>query len=383
MPSQHDGATPLLPLTGVTVLAWEQAVSLPMATRLLADLGATVIRLEAHTRATRRPRHLANDLVRNKRSLAVDLRSEQGRGLVRRMVRTVDVLCENFTPRVKRAFGLTYEALREERHDLIMLSLTGYGQTGPWAERPTYGPGIESAAGHARTGGYPDALPTRPGTIVYADNISGFYAGLAILGALHRRRLTGTGESIDLAMYEANAFHLGISIAKSSLSGQPETRRGNADPAASIQGVFESREHERWLAVTVWPGQEQALTELLSAPLGSLEAWIRTQDAAAAAAALQAIGIAAAPVLDAHDVLLSEQLRRREAFSLITHEQPVNDCPAHPHAASPWRFAGHPRPPLHEAPAVGQDSRMVLRRWAGLDDEAIDRLVAEGVVGVV
>jgi crotonobetainyl-CoA:carnitine CoA-transferase CaiB-like acyl-CoA transferase len=411
-----DERGPFLPLSGISVLAWEQAVSLPMATRLFADLGATVIRLEAHTRAARRPRHLGNDLAHNKLSLALDLRSEDGRAVARRLVRNVDVLCENFTPRVKRAFGLTYDELRSERADLIMLSLSGYGQTGAWSERPTYGPGIESAAGHARSAGYADAPPTRPGTIVYADTISGFYAALAILGALHRRRATGEGAYIDLSMYEANAFHLGLSVTRSSLSGQPETRRGNADPAALIQDVFASRDAERWLAVTVRPEQEQALSDLIRTPardpsvpsppaahlpardpsvpsppsfqgkgaggLGhALAVWVRVRTAEQAATELQRIGIAAAPVLDARDLLRNKQLRARGAFSLIEHEQPVNGYRAHPHTALPWRFAGRPRAALQEAPAVGQDSRTVLRRWAGLDDAAIDRLVATGVVG--
>src|SRR6476646_11966257 len=123
-------ADPYLPLRGVTVLAWEQAVSLPMGTRLLADLGARVIRLESPARARGMPRHMANDLARNKQGLALNLRDPRGREVFRALVPHVDVVCENFTPRVKRGFELTYEDLTRIKPDLIMLSLCGYGQTG-------------------------------------------------------------------------------------------------------------------------------------------------------------------------------------------------------------------------------------------------------------
>ncbi len=378
---------PYQPLAGVTILAWEQAVSLPMATRLLADLGATVIRVDAATRAAARPRYLANDLVRNKLSIALDLRNEQGQALFRRLVRQADVVVENYTPRVKRQFGLTYDELVKEQPDLIMLSLSGYGQTGRWSERPTYGPGIESAAGHAQSTGYPEEPPTRPGTVVYADNISGFYAALAILAALHRRRATGHGARIDLAMYEALAHHLLLPLARSSLTGAPEPRRANHDPAAVLQDVYPTGEPERWVAVTVRAGQEAALRHLLNGEAGAAAAdtalrhWLAARTAGQAAALLQGAGIAAAPVSHARDVLNDPQLLHRGAFTLVPHDAPLGGHPAHPHGASPFRFGDAPRPPLREAPAAGQDTRRVLRRWLGMDDTAIDALIAAGVAG--
>jgi crotonobetainyl-CoA:carnitine CoA-transferase CaiB-like acyl-CoA transferase len=381
-------AEPYLPLRGVTVLAWEQAVSLPMATRLLADLGARVIRLDAPARGRARGRHMANDLARNKEGLALDLRSEAGQAVFKALVRKADVLCENFTPRVKRQFRLTYEDLRRERPDLIMLSLAGYGQTGRMSERPTYGPGIEAAAGYARAMGYPDDPPTRPGTIVYADNISGFYGTFAVIGALLRRRLTGRGCFIDLAMYEANAFHLAPSLLRSSLTGEDERPRGNADPAALVQDVFATDAPERWLAVTVPPAQGPALAAHLGcgddagALAGALRAWAAGRSAERAAAELQALGVAAAPVLNARDLLQNEQLRERAALTMVRHDRPVNGYAAHPHVASPFLFAGRPRPELREAPASGQDSRALLRELLEMTGEQIDALVEQGVVGL-
>ena len=372
------------PLSGVTILAWEQAVSLPFATRLLADLGATVIRVDAGVRGAQRPRYLANDLVRNKLSIALDLRSEQGQALFRRLVRVVDVVCENYTPRVKRQFHLTYDELKAERPDLIMLSLSGYGQTGAWSERPTYGPGIEAASGHAQSMGFADLPPTRPGTVVYADNTSGMYAAFAILAALQHRRATGQGRFIDLSMYEANAYHLSLSLARSSRTGTPEQRRGNADPAAAFQDVLPAGEPGRWLAVTVRPAQVDAVRRLLGASEGdigeALRCWAAARSAEDAARELRAAGIAASPVHNARDVLLDEQLRHRSAFTPVEHDAPVNGYRQHPHGASPLKFDGLPRPELREAPAVGQDTRLVLSRWLEMDDGGIDGLIADGVV---
>jgi CoA:oxalate CoA-transferase len=380
---------PYLPLDGVRVLAWEQAVALPIATRLLVDLGATVIRVESHTRAAARARYLGNDLARNKLGLAIDLRREEGRALLRRLLTHADIFCENFTPRVKRQFKLTYDAVSAENPRLIMLSLCGYGQTGAWLDRPTFGPGIEASSGHARSMGYPDEPPTRPGTTAYADNISGFYAALALLGALMRRRTTGRGQYIDVSMYEANAFHLGPSILRSSLTGSPEPRRGNSDPNAFVQNVYESRDPERWVAVTVRPDQQAQVIDLLSAagdPAAvdaALASWVRSRSAEEGVEVLQGLGIAAAPALNARDVLQNEQLRSREAFQVVAHASPVGGYAGHPHAVSPFRFVGHSRTVLQEAPSVGQDSRRVLHDWLGMGEDEAEELIQAGVVGEV
>jgi CoA:oxalate CoA-transferase len=379
---------PHLPLRGVTVLAWEQVVSLPMGTRMLAELGARVIRIDAPSRGRPRPRHAGNDLVRNKESLGLNLREPRAREIFKRLVRQSDVLCENFTPRVKREFGLTYEELTKVRPDLIMLSVCGYGQTGRMSNRPTFGPGIEAASGHALLAGEPDQPPSRPGTIVYADNISGFYAAFAIISALLRRRLSGKGCSIDLAMFEASAYHIAPSIAQASLAGENPPRRGNGDPAALVQGVYESNTPERWVAVTAHSedGSKaaallgcEANAEALNAALGM---WAKRHSAEDAAKVLQGIGIAASPVLDARDLLKNEQLRHRDAFTLVQHAQPVNGYAAHPHAVSPILFAGHERRGLEEAPAVGQDSRALLQELLGVGDAEIDGLAADGVISL-
>jgi formyl-CoA transferase/CoA:oxalate CoA-transferase len=379
-------AQPFLPLRGVTVLAWEQAVSLPAGTRLLADLGARVIRLDAPSRGRARPRHLGNDLGRNKESIALDLRDARGQEVFKALVRCMDVVCENFTPRVKRQYHLAYEDLIEVRPDLIMLSLCGYGQTGRMSNRPTFGPGIEASSGHARLTGFPDQPPLRPGSDFFADSATGFYAAFAISAALLRRKLTGKGQYIDLAMYEACAYHLTASLAQASLTGQDPPRRGNDDAAALVQGVFPANAPGRWLAVTVYPERAGAAAALLGcAPepatlRDALAGWARERSAEDGAARLQGAGIAAAPVLDVRDLTLNPQLRHRGAFGLVRHSRPVNGYVAHPHMLSPFLVPGWPRPTPTEAPLSGQDSRALLRELLDMSDEGIDALVADGII---
>ena len=207
-------------------------------------------------------------------------------------------------------------------------------------------------------------------------------------GAGARRRLTGKGSAIDLAMYEACTYHLTASLAQASLTGADPPRRGNGDPAALVQDVYAADGSERWLAVTVSAAQAGALGEMLGCAVDpdtlsrTLARWSTERSAEEGARALQAIGVAAAPVQDARDLLLDPQLRHRESFTLVPHEQPVNGYGAHPHAASAFLFAGRPRPPLHESPAGGQDSRALLRELGGMNDAEIDALVADGVIGV-
>ena len=187
------------PLEGVRVLSMEQAAALPFATRHLADLGAEVIRVEAPNRA---PRVVGVDLFRNKRRVALDLSQEAGPEAFRHIAAGCDVVAHNFTPRVMRKFGIDYAGIKAVRDDVIYVSLTGFGTTGPWGERPLFGPGAEAVSGQNNLIGEADAWPGRPGTIVYADNICGLHALTAILGALERRGRTGKGQHIDISLYE-------------------------------------------------------------------------------------------------------------------------------------------------------------------------------------
>ncbi|MEX2373624.1 MAG: CoA transferase, partial [Dehalococcoidia bacterium] len=206
------------PLEGIRVLSMEQAAALPFAARHLADLGAEVILVESHARTGRSSLSEA-DLFRNKRRLGLDLATEGGPDLFRRVAAHVDVMAHNFTPRVMRKFGIDFDGIREVNPDVVYLSITGFGTTGPWGERPLFGPGAEAVSGHNLLIGEPDAWPGRPGTIVYADNNTGLNAAFAVLAALDHRDTTGEAVHIDLSLYEASIAHVGVAVTERAFGG--------------------------------------------------------------------------------------------------------------------------------------------------------------------
>ena len=247
------------PLAGVRVLSLEQAAALPFASKQLADLGADVIRAQSHLRT---PAYIdpANiDLIRSKRQLGLDLTAEGGPELFLRLAAESDVVAHNFTPRVVRRFGIDYESVRRVNPNIIYVSLTGFGTTGPWGERPLFGPGAEAVSGHDLLIGTPDKWPGRPGTIVYADNTCGLYTTFAILAALEERDRGGGGRFVDISLYETAVSHLGPVLAERSLGANP-ARCGNDDRRFGIHGVFDARGHDRHVASAAASGCTSSFT---------------------------------------------------------------------------------------------------------------------------
>lgn len=363
------------PLEGIRVLSMEQAVALPFATRHLADLGAEVIRVESHARA-RPPTLTETDLVRNKLRWGLDLGVEGAADLFRRVAANVDIVAHNFTPRVMRKFGIDFEPIRAVNPDVIYLSLTGFGTTGPWGERPLFGPGAEAVSGHNVMIGEPDAWPGRPGTIVYADNNTGLNALVAILAALDHRDATGEAVHIDLSLYEAGIAHIGAAVTERAFGGGLPERMGNSDPRYLVHDVFDTQGTDRHVAIAAREDDRAALARAL----GLTEV---TREAVAAAVAgrtgedvaetLQAAGVAAYVVSDPSDQSLDPHLWARGFFGLL------GDGEAHPHHGP--AFGGGIDLELRPARAVGQDNRYVMSSIGGLTDEEIAAAEEAGSTG--
>ena len=216
-----------LPLEGVRVIDLAQVFAGPACTRILADLGADVIRFEAASRmdVTRNLIITDNDgldhhwlrasyfVVRNasKREMVLDLNKEEAREIMRKLIAGADVVVESFTPRVMANFGLGYDALKAIKPDLIMCSLSGYGQNGPMRDYGAYGMGLEPASGISSITGYKDGPPMRSG-LSFTDPYSGFVGAGAVLTALHYRRRTGKGQYIDLSEQEAAIPIMGAAL---------------------------------------------------------------------------------------------------------------------------------------------------------------------------
>jgi formyl-CoA transferase len=368
------------PLEGVRVLSMEQAAALPFATRHLADLGAEVIRVQSHKRGAAGG-GIEADPTRSKRQLAIDLSSPGGPETFLKVAARCDVVAHNFTPRVVRRFGIDYEGVRAVNRNVIYVSLTGFGTTGPWSDRPLFGPGSEAASGHNLLIGSPEAWPGRPGTTVYADNTCGLNCAFAIVAALEERDRTGRGQNIDVSLYETSVSQLGGVVAERAFGSALPERMANRDSGYALHAVFATRGHDRHVAIAARTEQRDALRRALgvdeaneSAVAGALLALDPDQ----AVALLQGSGIAAAAVADAADQVTDAHLWARGFFGTLERTLPGFEG-RYPHAGPPW--GGGAQVTMTEPAAAGADSRAVLRDVAGMSEREIDALFAAGVVG--
>ena len=240
------------PLAGVRVLSFEVAYSLPAATRLLAELGAEVVKVAPPRGVGFADFTTAVDGVSlGKPNIAINLKTAEGRELARALVAQADVVCSNFTAPVMPSFGLGADDLRAIKPDLIVLRLSGYGAPGPWTEFPAFAAATEAVAGLNSLQGNADDPPVRTGSGIFADQLSGMYAALAIVAALEHRQRTGRGRSIDLAMAECVTQMIGPSIMHTALTGELPPRRGNRDPRLAPQGTYPCLGDDQWIALSV------------------------------------------------------------------------------------------------------------------------------------
>ena len=268
-------------LEGIRVLDLSRVWAGPMATRMLADLGAEVVLIEAPfarggdpavfermRQMYRAGRHfpyypggdpgedpwnrmgMVNDFNRNKLGITLDLRKEAGREVFRRLVRVSDIVLENYSPRVMANFGLDYPALRDVNPAIIMVSLPGYGMSGPYRDYPAYGTTIEQHAGFSAVMGYPDAGPYRTQS-TYPDPVTSVSAAGAVLLALLQRRLTGEGQYIEFAQIEAAVCLLPEPLLDYQMNGRPPVRPGNRHPWMAPHGCYRCRGEDAWLSIAI------------------------------------------------------------------------------------------------------------------------------------
>ena len=365
------------PLTGVRVLSMEQAVALPMTTLHMAALGAEIIRVESPTRA--RGNFVDQDLVRSKSRLAIDLSVEGGPDLFRQFAQEVDIVAHNYTPRVMRKFGIDYEAIKDVKEDIIYLSITGFGTTGPWADRPLFGPGAEAIAGNYQLIGEPDEWPGRPGTIVYADNNCGMHALLGIIAALERRDDSGVGTYLDVSLYETAISMLGPVIAQRAAGGQLPWRLGNKDSNYAVHEVFAADGLDRWIAISVTEEQRSVFAVELNMDPEEIDSHeqlvrkIQALDAKKLSDALLSKGISAYPVSDMSDIVSSDFYWNRNHFGFMHDGHKLL-----PTKSTFWGGRDGFQP--QNARDVGADNRELCSGLLGHTPEKIDELENRGIL---
>ncbi|MEU9289995.1 CoA transferase [Streptomyces sp. NPDC048275] len=398
-------------LHGIRVLDLTWVLAGPYCTKILADHGAEVIKVESAGRPdpTRFApfMHLSrgphtdpntngyfNDVNRNKRSLALDTRTAEGVEVLRDLIARCDVLVENFSSTVMTKLGLGYEELRRINPGIVYVSMSGMGHTGPRNGWVSYADTVSASGGlTGLTGWGPDEVV---GVIYgHGDIVAGLQAALGTLAALEHRTRTGRGQHIDLSQLEAIAAHMGTSL----LAGPGKEPAGNTHPTWSPQGVYRCLGDDRWLAVSVRDDTEwAALCEVIGRPElatdertrtaparrhafalvdGALGAWTRTLPADAAAELLQAHGVPAGAVQDGRELVEHDpQLRARGFY--VRAEHPV--AGAFLHEGVPLRLTRTPGGIREPAPVLGADTDSVLSKVAGYSVERIQLLRDAGVL---
>src|SRR5881227_327011 len=252
------------PLAGIRVADFTWVWAGPFCTLQLAHLGAEVIRVETATRAcvTRLLPPFAdfepgpnrsgyyNQYNQGKKSVALDLKRPEAVEVARRLCAASDVVAENFAAGVMDRAGLGYETLRRARPDVIMIALSGYGATGPDADKVSYGPAQVPLSGMSSVTGYRGFPPMHVG-ISYGDPTGGLHGAVAVLAALLHRARTGEGQYIDLSQWETSMAVLPEAITAWTMNGEAPPRDGNRDPWMAPHGVFRAAGEDRWVALAV------------------------------------------------------------------------------------------------------------------------------------
>jgi crotonobetainyl-CoA:carnitine CoA-transferase CaiB-like acyl-CoA transferase len=383
----------------------------PHCTLQLAHLGAEVVRVETTTRicVTRMLPPFAdfemgpnrsgyfNQYNQGKKSLALDLKKPEALAVAQRLCAASDVVVENFASGVMDRMGLGYDVLRALRPDVIMIALSGYGATGPDADKVSYGPAQVPLSGMSSLTGYRGHPPMHVG-ISYGDPTGGLHGAVAVLAALMHRARTGEGQYIDLSQWETSVAVLGQGILAQLFEGRAPERDGNRDPQMAPHDVFPAEGEDRWIAIAVEDdagfarfaaciGRPELATDARFASLAArkrnedalheiVAAWTSARTPDDATAALQAAGIAAFVSARNSDLAESPHLRERGYFVELDHPEVGRRI----HAGIPWRMTTNESRVRKAAPCLGADTDQILRDVCGYDDAAVAALRAADVL---
>jgi crotonobetainyl-CoA:carnitine CoA-transferase CaiB-like acyl-CoA transferase len=403
-------------LEGVRVLDLSRVLAGPWASQLLADLGADVIKVERpgagdDTRHWGPPflKNAAGETTdaayflaanRNKRSIAVDIAQPEGAALIRRLAAKSDILIENFKVGGLKKYGLDYASLSAANPRLVYCSITGFGQTGPYAERPGYDYMIQAMGGLMSVTGQPEGAPggepMKVGVAV-ADLFAGLYASNAILAALRHAERTGAGQHIDVALFDCQIAMLANQASNYLVSGEPPRRLGNAHPNIAPYQVFETSDGHIVVAVGN-DGQFAAFAAAIGekdlaadarfqtnrARVANREALVariapamKKKESAGWLASLEAKGVPAGPINGIDAVFADPQTKARE----MTITPPRDDAPGLRYVPHPVKYSATPPRADLAPPMLGAHTDEVLASALGLDEDALAALRKAGAIG--
>jgi crotonobetainyl-CoA:carnitine CoA-transferase CaiB-like acyl-CoA transferase len=392
------------PLEGLRVLDASTILAGPLCCQILGDFGAEVIKLE-HPRGGDNMRghgHSKNgvplwwkEISRNKRTAALDLKSAEGAEVFRRLAATADVVVENFRPGTLERWGIGPHVLLDANPGLIVVRVTGFGQTGPYSSRPGFGTLAEAMSGFADATGAPDGPPTLP-AFGLADSICGIAASSAVMMALRHRDLTGEGQVVDMNILEPIMTAVGPAPTVYQQLGILEPRHGNRSTNNAPRNTYKTSDG-RWVAVSTSAQRiAERVLELVGHPEVTEEDWFQTGHGRAQHVdlldayvgdwigqrtrqevldAFTAAGAAIGPVYNAQDIV--EDVHVRETEMLVEVDDPQLG-PVLQHNVM-WRLTGSPGRIRFTGRGLGEDTDAVLQEL-GYDEQEIARLRKDEVI---
>jgi len=403
-----------LALEGIRIIDLTMIWAGPLATRLLADMGAEVIKIESCTRmdTTRvyyAPKNKTGEdtfnwggyfhkFNRNKLGITVDMTKPRGREIFKKLVKIADIVIDNFSPRVMRNFGLDFEALRKIKEDIIVVSMPAFGTTGPYANCVAWGTNIEGFSGLSACTGYQGGPPMRTG-IAYGDPLSAFAAAFAAMAALHYREKTGKGQFIDISQAEVLSSLLGETIMDYVLNQRISERQGNRHVNMAPHGCYRCKGDDKWVTIAVSNEEEwKKLCGVMGHPSWAadekystmmrrwqnqdeldrlIEEWTVRYDHYEVMRTLQAVGVACGAVLDISEIINDAQVKARQFFQNVVHPE-VGE---YPFAVNPWRLSRTPSKIRNAAPLLGQHNEYVLGKLLNISNEEMEKLKEENIIG--
>ncbi|MCY3690493.1 MAG: CoA transferase [Chloroflexota bacterium] len=397
-----------LALRGIRVLDFTWIHAGPSATRILSDQGAEVIKVESNNAlsviggpasATARGLGQRHNWNAGKLSISLNMKTAQGIDIAKRLAALSDVVAENFSGRVMLSWGLDYDSIRAINPSIIMLSMSGFGRTGPWRDRVSYGQTLQAWSGFTQLTGFPDTDPSGPAS-AYSDAVGGMAGAQAVLLALMHRARTGRGQWLDVSQFESLSSLLETLVLDMSVNGADavSTRTGNRPPhgGGAPHGAYRCRGEDRWVAITVFTDEEwDALVELMGNPQWAddprfataqgrernadaldalVESWTIEHAAEELMGRLQAKGVAAGVVQTGEDLSRDPQLKERGFFRRVPDHQGEHRTIE----SAPYKLSRTPGSVTRGAPAFAADMTYVLRELLGMPDEEVEDCAIAG-----
>jgi benzylsuccinate CoA-transferase BbsF subunit len=388
-------------LEGVRILDFTWVVAGPVATRILADQGAEVIKIERRDSLDLGSRRggFTGNLFRGKESTVINMADPRGREIARQLVAVSDVVIDNFSARVMHNWGMDYESIQKMKPDIIAVSMSGFGHTGPQKDYVSYGPTLQALSGYTLLMRHEGGEPAGWG-YSYADMSGGYSGALAVLMALWHRKRTGEGQFVDLSQFETISSVVGpalldILVNKSTIA--PFGNRSQEAPAAP-HGVYRCAGADRWCAITVFTEEEwQALCRVIGSPTWAqdarfaalssrlahqdeldlyVEEWTRQHTSEEVMALLQGVGVPAGVVANGEDLDRDPQLRARGYWARVATpegDEVVLD-------GTPIKMSVTPGYVASPGPLLAEHTESVLKRLLGYSDEQLAQYKTDRVI---